>query len=498
MVELPNEIYTGAQVRGLDRTAIEVFGIPSYELMCRAGQAALDCLARHWPTAAELTIVCGAGNNAGDGYVLARLAAATGSKVHVLTLVPPDRLTGDALRAYEDFTAAGGVAGSFDSGRPLAGEVIVDALLGTGLDRQVEGRFAQAIAAINGAQMPVFALDIPSGLHADTGLPLGTAVSADVTITFVGLKQGFYLGEGLERCGWLEFADLGIPAEAHAEVSPPLRRLDVACIRAALPPRRRSAHKGSHGSVLLVGGAPGMSGAIRLAAEAALRAGAGLVRVASHEDSAAIVTAGRPEIMCHSVAEGGDLAPLAAQSDVIVLGPGLGRSDWARALWQASLEAGLALVIDADGLNELAEAPQQRDNWILTPHPGEAGRLLGTDSRSVQADRLAAVRSLTERYGGVAVLKGAGSLVADATEKPVSVCDRGNPGMATAGMGDVLSGVLGALLAQGASLRTAAEAGVYIHAAAGDEAAGRGERGLIAGDLMPLIRRWSNPFQPRS
>lgn len=493
MVELPNEVYTGAQVRKLDRTAIEVFGIPSYELMCRAGQDALDCLKRHWPTASELSIVCGAGNNAGDGYVLARLATAVGLSVRVLSIVPADRLKGDALQAYEDFTAAGGVAEAFEAAQPLAGEVIVDALLGTGLDRVVEGRFAEAIGAINAAHAPVLALDIPSGLHADTGLPLGVAVSANVTITFVGLKQGLYLGEGMDHCGWLAFAGLGVPAQAHAEISPPLRRLDATCISAALPPRRRSAHKGVHGSVLLVGGAPGMSGAIRLAAEAALRAGAGLVRVASHADSAAVVTAGRPEIMCYSVAGGSDLAPLVAQSDAIVLGPGLGRSDWARALWKASLAAGLPLVIDADGLNELADAPEKRDNWILTPHPGEAGRLLGTDSSTVQADRLTAVGDLAARYGGVAVLKGAGSLIAAAQEPCVSVCDRGNPGMASAGMGDVLSGVLGALLVQGASLRAAAEVGVYIHASAGDEAGGSGERGLIAGDLMPFIRKWANP-----
>ncbi|NIR61134.1 MAG: NAD(P)H-hydrate dehydratase, partial [Gammaproteobacteria bacterium] len=441
MIELPTEIYLGAQVRDLDRTAIEVFGIPSYDLMCRAAQAALDCLSRHWPSASELTILCGAGNNAGDGYVLARLAAASGTNVRVLSLVPADRLGGDALRAYEDFTAAGGIAEAFDAAEPLTGELLVDALLGTGLDRLVEGRFAEAVAAINGARAPVLALDIPSGLHADTGLPLGVAVSADVTITFVGLKQGLYLGEGMDRRGWLEFAGLGVPAQAYVEVSGPLRRLDAGCIRQALPPRRRTAHKGAHGSLLLVGGAPGMSGAIRLAAEAALRAGAGLVRVASHADSAGIVTAGRPEIMCHAVAGADELGPLLAQSDAIVLGPGLGRSDWAQSLWQASLAADLPLVIDADGLNELADAPQKRDSWILTPHPGEAGRLLGTATGAVQADRLGAVRALAGRYGGLAVLKGAGSLIAAADEVPVSVCDRGNPGMATAGMGDVLSGV---------------------------------------------------------
>ncbi len=493
MTELPKEIYTGAQVRELDRTAIEALGIPSYELMCRAGQAALDCLRRHWPRAVQLTIFCGAGNNAGDGYVLARLAAAAGLSAQVVSLVPGERLKGDARTAYDDFLAAGADTPLPHGPVPVDGSVIVDALLGTGIDRPVEGRFAEVIAGINEAGGPVLALDIPSGLHADTGLPLGSAVCADVTITFVGLKQGFYVGRGIDYCGRIAFDGLGIPSEAHAALTAPLRRLDAHCIDAALPPRRRSAHKGTHGSLLLVGGAPGMPGAIRLAAEAALRAGAGLVRVASHADSAAVVTAGRPEIMCHAVAGPDELAPLIAQSDAIVLGPGLGRSDWARALCHASLASRLPVVLDADGLNTLAEAPEQRENWILTPHPGEAGRLLGSDSGAVQADRLGAVKAVAERYEGVAVLKGAGSLIATAQALPVSVCDRGNPGMATAGMGDVLAGVIGALLVQGARLREAAEAGVYIHAAAGDEAAGAGERGLIAGDLMPWIRKWANP-----
>ena len=495
MVELPNEIYTSVQVRGLDRVAIEEFAIPGYELMCRAGEAALDCLRGRWPAARELTIVCGSGNNAGDGYVVARLAIRNGFSVRVLSLVPGERLGGDALRAYRDFEAAGGTARPCDgdSGMALSGDIIVDALLGTGLDRPLEGRFADAVAAINAAGVPVLALDIPSGLHADTGLPLGRAVRATATITFVGLKLGLFLGRGIDYRGTLEFAGLGVPAQAYAAVAAPLQRLDRRCIRRALQPRQRSAHKGSHGSLLLIGGAPGMSGAIRLAAEAALRAGAGLVRVATHPDSVATVTAGRPEIMCHAVTAPGELVGLIAVSDSLVIGPGLGRSEWARQLWDAGLDAGLPVVLDADGLNLLAAAPERRANWILTPHPGEAGRLLGVDAAAIQTDRLAAVQELARRYDGIAVLKGAGSLIAGRSDGAVSLCDRGNPGMATAGMGDVLAGVLGALLAQRAEPRLAADAGVYLHARAGDDAAEAGERGLLAGDLVPLIRRWVNP-----
>jgi NAD(P)H-hydrate epimerase len=493
MIELSNKIYTAAQVRGLDRTAIEVYGMPGYELMCRAGEAALAALRRNWPDAAELTVVCGAGNNAGDGYVLARLALGEGYRVHVLALVAGERLGGDALRAYDDFVLAGGRAQPFAAEAGLIGDVVVDALLGTGLDRPVEGPFADAIAAINAAGSPVLALDVPSGLDADTGLALGRAVQADVTLTFVGLKQGLFLGDGIDYRGRLELADLGVPAQAHVEVAAPLQRLGHASVARALPRRPRTAHKGANGRLLLVGGAPGMAGAIRLAAEAALRVGAGLVRVATHPDSVLAVGAGRPEIMCHGVAEAGGLTELVAQSDALVLGPGLGRSAWAQSLWSAAIGAGRPLVVDADGLNLLASEPDRRGQWILTPHPGEAGRLLGRETRDVQADRLGAARELAARYAGIAVLKGAGTLIAAPGDEPVSVCDLGNPGMATAGMGDVLAGVIGGILVQCRDNRLAAEAGVLVHAAAGDEAAADGERGLLAGDLMAAIRRWANP-----
>lgn len=493
MVELPRKIFSASQVRGLDRTAIQVYGIPSYELMCRAGQAALDVVRRRWPVAEQLTIFCGAGNNAGDGYVLARLALSAGYQVQLLAVVPGDRLSGDALRAHQDFVAAGGRAAGFESGLAPGGDLLVDALLGTGLDRALDGAFAEAVAAINAAGCPVLALDIPSGLHADTGLPLGTAVQASATLSFVGLKLGLFLGEAVDYCGELELADLGVPAQAYAEVAAPLHRLQRACLAEALPRRRRTAHKGSHGALLLVGGSPGMSGAIRLAAEAALRTGAGLVRVATHPDSIGSVGAGRPEIMCHVVAAGAELEPLITRSNAIVVGPGLGRGDWARSLWEAALASELPLVVDADGLNLLAAAPRRRDGWILTPHPGEAGRLLDITAGEVQADRLGAVRELASRCGGTVVLKGAGTLVAGPDAGAVSVCDLGNPGMGTAGMGDLLSGIIGAIVGQAADNRLAAEAGVYLHAAAGDEAAGAGERGLLAGDLMPLIRKWANP-----
>ncbi len=493
MIELPEEIYSVAQVAELDRSAIDRLDITGYELMCRAGEVALEAVGRHWPSAPSLTILCGAGNNAGDGYVLARLAADREVGVRVIAVAPPERLTGTAASAWEAFEAGGGSVEAFSQGISLGEGVIVDGLLGTGLDRALDGAFLDAVTAINVAENPVFALDIPTGLDGDTGMPMGAAVHADVTTTFVGLKAGLFLGQALDYRGILEFSGLGIPDEVYAPHRAVLERLSLATLREALPPRRPSAHKGSHGSLLLIGGSPGMPGAIRLSAEAALRAGAGLVRVATHPDGAGQVAAARPEIMCQGIDDPSDLGTLIDKVDAVVLGPGLGQSSWGRSLMERVLVAGLPMVLDADGLNLLAEQPVERGNWILTPHPGEAARLLRREVTEIQSERLRAVQDLADRYQCVSILKGAGSLVAKPGGLNVAVCDRGNSGMATAGMGDVLSGVVGAILVQTANLPLAARAGVLLHALAGDAAVTDGQRGLLARDLMPHIRRWANP-----
>lgn len=493
MVELPEEIYAAEQVRELDRAALDCLDISAYELMCRAGTAALECVQRRWPQTSRLSIFCGAGNNAGDGYVLARLAAASGIDVRVIAVTLPDRLTGAAATAWNDFASAGGKVESLPDELSFADDVIVDGLLGTGLDRDLRGAYLTVVTAINAAPNPVLALDIPTGLHADTGMPSGVAVHADVTMTFVGLKAGLFLGLAPDYCGTLEFSDLEIPLEAYGQQRPVLERLSLRTLHEALPSRRPSSHKGAHGSLLLVGGSPGMAGAILLAAEGALRAGAGLVRVATHRDSAAAMVAARPEIMSQGVDAPADLEPLIATADAAVLGPGLGQSAWAGGLMERLLASDLPIVLDADGLNLLAEHPGQRGNWILTPHPGEAARLLHRDVAAIQADRLQAVLDLVDRYQGSVVLKGAGSLIASPGDSPVAVCDHGNPGMATAGMGDVLAGIIGALRVQTADELVALRAGVLLHALAGDAAVTDGQRGLLARDLMPHIRRWANP-----
>ena len=285
--ELPKDIYKADEVRALDKIAIKELAISSYELMCRAGEAAFEALQTHWPHARSVAVVCGGGNNAGDGYVVARLALQQGFEVCVVAVVATEHLTGDAEHAWKDYCQSGGAVESPPDRQGLlrfltdissASDVIVDGLLGTGLTRDLEGDFLDAVCAINTGSSPVLALDIPTGLHADTGLPLGDAVLADVTVTFIGLKRGLFLGVAPDYRGRIEFSSLGIPDSIDLDPLPTdLRRLTPSLLKASLPPRAPTTHKGDNGSVLLVGGAPGMPGAIRLAAEAALRAGAGLV-----------------------------------------------------------------------------------------------------------------------------------------------------------------------------------------------------------------------------
>jgi hydroxyethylthiazole kinase-like uncharacterized protein yjeF len=491
MDTLPRNVFSAGQVRAMDRFAIERLGIAGYTLMTRAGEAALDLLVESWPAARRVVVLCGAGNNGGDGYVLARLAGAAGLSVSTAALCDVTSLKGDAARAYADFSAAGGIAGQFTPGILEDGDVIVDALLGTGLDREVSGALAACIEAVNACGKPVLALDVPSGLNADDGRVMGCAVRAERSITFVGLKSGLFLGAAPDHVGLLTFARLGIDPEVA--VGPPvLVRAGADEVARALPARRRGAHKGDNGRVLVVGGDAGMPGAVRLAAEAALRAGAGLVTVATRPENVAAVVGNRPEIICHGVGSEAAARPLMAAADVVAIGPGLGQSDWSRGLLEAALASGKPLVVDADALNLLAQSPWRGAQWVLTPHPGEAGRLLGSDVARIQADRLAALRALAERYGGTVVLKGAGSLVLGPSGQPW-VCDAGNPGMATAGMGDVLTGVIAGFAAQCRDLELAAVAGTWTHAHAGDLAAAAGMRGLLASDVLAQLRACVNP-----
>jgi ADP-dependent NAD(P)H-hydrate dehydratase / NAD(P)H-hydrate epimerase len=499
MTSLPTEVFAAAELRALDRYAVQQFGIPGYTLMCHAGEAALATLRSCWPAAQRILVACGPGNNGGDGYVLARLARSQGLHVDVLSIGEPAQLEGEARQAYSDYLAAGGIVrpwtgAASDSELLVPAEVIVDALFGIGLARTVQGKAAALIDAINASTAHVLALDIPSGVHADTGQALGVAVHAERTISFIGLKAGFYLGNGPDYTGTVMFDSLELSTQIFRQAAPLLLRIDEQRVKTLLPPRKRTAHKGQQGSVLIIGGGIGMAGAARMSGEAALRSGAGLVTIATHPENVAAVIAGRPELMCRGVTGRADLQPLIERADLIAIGPGLGRDDWAQSVFEIALAAEQRKVIDADGLNLLSNSPSRRANWILTPHPGEAGRLLGMSNAEVQRDRLKAVRSIADRYGGVVVLKGAGTLVATAGGTP-AVCDHGNPGMASPGMGDVLTGVIAGMAAQIPDLTAAAEIGVLVHAMAGDMAARHGERGLLASDLFNYLPACVNPAQ---
>ncbi|TVQ94691.1 MAG: NAD(P)H-hydrate dehydratase [Chromatiaceae bacterium] len=498
---LPHALYRAAQVRALDAVAIERHGIPGEVLMERAGAAAFALLRARWPGARRLVVLAGAGNNGGDGYVVARLALAAGWQVRLLQCGDHARLHGAALTAAQAYAAVGGSTAPY-AGLPRDCDLICDALLGTGLQRPVTSRWAEAIAACNASSAPVLALDLPSGLDADTGQVLGVAVRAAATISFIGLKQGLFTGCGPDQTGRVHFAGLRVPAAIYATEILSARRIDWAREGPRLPPRRPGTHKGECGYVLVLGGAPGMSGAVRLCGAAALRAGAGLVTVATHPAHAALVNLTCPELMVQPLGDPAGLATVAARADVIAIGPGLGQDDWAQGLLAAALTLGRPLVVDADALNLLALAPDRagrRDDWVLTPHPREAARLLGASVATVESDRFAAVAALQARYGGTVVLKGAGSLVRGPGSYSPAVCTDGNPGMATAGMGDALTGIIAALIAQArgragpdepvaALLEPAASAGVCLHAAAGDRAARDGQRGLLASDLIESVR----------
>ncbi|MDY7115657.1 NAD(P)H-hydrate dehydratase [Halomonas sp. SSL-5] len=486
-------LYRAEQVRELDRRTI-AGGIAGFALMQRASAAAWQCLRERWPEVRSLTVLCGAGNNGGDGHVLAALAAAEGLAVQRILLKEVDELSGDARRAADMATAAGVGAEPWRPGMAFSGQLLVDALLGTGLDGEVRGDFREAIAAVNASAKPVLAIDIPSGLHADSGAVLGEAVRAAATVTFIGDKLGLHTGAAADHVGELAFRALGVDALAAVDLVPAAELLDESLLRDWLPARRRATHKGDCGHALILGGAPGFGGAALLAAEACGRLGAGKVSLATALQHVTASLVRRPEVMVHGVRGAGDLDELPTLADVLVVGPGLGLGSWGQGLLQAALAAGKPLVVDADGLNLLAVhyPGTRRDDWILTPHPGEAARLLGCSTAEVEADRPAAARALRERFGGVIILKGAGSLIAG--PGGMAVCPFGNPGMASGGMGDALSGMLGALLAQGVPLESAARLGVLVHARAADLAAAEaGERGLLAGDLASYARIMVNP-----
>lgn len=479
-MSLPVKVYTAGEIRKLDRVAIESFGIPGITLMKRAGRSAFNVLLRRWPDVRTLTIFCGGGNNAGDGYVVAALAVEAGLDVQLLPIGDVEKLTGDAASA-RDWASSVGVSWE-DSGSAIEGEVVVDALIGTGVSEGIRAEYAVAIEAINAVNVPVLAIDLPSGISADTGVALGAAVRADVTVTFIGKKLGLFTGDGIDHAGEVVFDSLEVPDGAYGEVQ------GITVMSSPRPTRRpRSSHKNQFGHVLIIGGDIGMGGAVLLAGEAALRTGAGLVTVLTRVENCSAIIARRPELMVRGVEEGDLIEDRLEACNVVAIGPGLGTDPWGEQLLAKALGTGKPIVIDADALNLIAAShakgvvinvPAQS---VMTPHPGEAARLL--DQPPVR-DRPAAACELSLRFDNVVVLKGAGSFVARGGELQ-GICTAGNPGLATAGSGDVLTGIIASFIAQGRDLVSAAQAGVCLHAEAGDVARDRlAPRPIVASDII--------------
>ncbi len=485
MHSLPSFLYTPDAVRRLDQAAIRDYNIAGYTLMRRAGRAVLDILTERYPQAQKILVLCGAGNNAGDGYVIARLAQQQGMNVRVVSLIDPEKLQGDARQAYQQWHELA-VLSVNDVALIEEADVIVDALLGTGLTRELEGAWLNWVDAINYSEKAVIAVDVPSGLDALTGSIKGTAICADITVSFIGLKVGMFTSSGKACCGEVLFDSLGVPEAVYDDEPAVAELLSSECV---LAKRRHDSHKGLYGHVLIVGGNTGMPGAVILSAKAALRAGAGCVSVVTRPEHITAVATACPEAMVHGSVNGELPESLSEKISVITIGPGLGRDAWAHRLLMQTIALDLPMVLDADALNLVAENNIQiKMSHIITPHPGEAAHLLSVKSSSdIQADRFSAIRQLYERVQAVVVLKGSGTLIYDGEQ--LSVCPYGNPAMAVAGMGDVLTGVIAAFAAQGMSLNQAATVGVCIHALAGDLAAGGDSRGVLASDVIDAIRQ---------
>ena len=483
----PTHLYSAEQSQALDRLAIEHFGIPSYLLMKRAAFYSWQQIKTHFADSDRLIVLCGSGNNGGDGFMLAQYAKLAGKEVELYLYGSADKIRHDALLAYQEWREIGGQVHNLADLEPTqiaANWLLIDALFGTGLDRPLSSELCQLLQKLTQTAAPICALDVPSGLNANSGQIMGFAMPAQLTCSFISEKFGFYCNQGPDTCGRLTYSDLGLRQDApeiFQQISPLANSQGFEFWKKRLPKRANNAHKGTLGTALLIGGNHTMMGAIQLAAKAALESGCGLCKVITQAEHSTAITAQQPEVMSYNNSA---LSPLLATATAIAIGPGLGTDDWAQRLWQTTSQAPISLVIDADALNILAKNSnwQARQNVVFTPHPGEAARLLGISIEEVQNDRIAAIKALQSKYGGTFVLKGNGSLIYNG--KQMELCTDGNPGMARGGMGDVLTGTIVSLLAQGMETFEAACLGVYLHANAGDTLAQKkGLAGVIPSQL---------------
>jgi ADP-dependent NAD(P)H-hydrate dehydratase / NAD(P)H-hydrate epimerase len=505
-------VTTAAEMRQLDRLAIELYGIPGIVLMENAGAQVARILWQEYPDlqSRRVAVLCGRGNNGGDGFVIARYLHNSRVPVDVFIIGEPGDISGDAGVHLHMLQRTGMVPESVRTpefakeigARLVDYDVLIDALLGTGLKAEVGGMFQLIIAAMNAAGRPIVAVDLPSGLSADGGTLLGDYVRADLTVTLALPKRGLLLYPAAEYVGRLVVVDIGFPAAVREHAMIPCHTLEGHVIAAQLQARHADTHKGTYGHVLLVAGSTGKTGAGALASMAALRTGAGLVSFALPHSLNAAMEAKLTEVMTIPLPEvepgvlGGEATPRIIEAlegkSALVLGPGLGtRPETVRCVHEVLRQVGIPIVLDADGLNALPPDPEDigdiKAPLVLTPHPGELARLLRTTTAAIQADRLTVAQETASAWKAVVVLKGAHTVIAG-PEGTLYINLTGNPGMATAGSGDVLSGMIGALLGQGYTPSIAAQIAVHAHGLAGDlAAAATGERSLIAGDLVETL-----------
>lgn len=478
------KLYSAEQSKQLDQLAQS--HIPGILLMKRAAMFAYKTLNHLTPKTNHLLVIAGTGNNGGDGLMLAQYALIEGMDVEVVLLGEPSQLKGDARQVWQECQAIGLTHTPLTQNVLDKADVIIDAVLGIGLNKPVTGELAQQFQQINDAHKPVLALDVPSGLSADSGTILGTAIQASNTCTFISHKPGLYTAQGTDTAGKIYFSDLFIPNNLYAHQSYLAQSHSIHYWLKKRPPLRAAAHKGSQGSLLLIGGNRNMMGAIQLAGMAALKSGAGLVKILTQLEHCLAITQAQPELMVYDADAPHQLAPLLESTKAIAIGPGLGQDDWAQQLWQQIIPINLAKVVDADALNLLAKSPQKRDDWVLTPHPGEAARLLNTTTQAIQSERFAAIRQLQATYGGVIILKGNGTLIFDGEH--MELCTAGNAGMAVGGMGDVLTGALVSFIGQGMSLFDAACLAVNCHAQSGDLLANqKSQAGILPTDVIETL-----------
>lgn len=498
MQNLPDKLYSVDSVVRLERVAINQFNIPAYELMKRAGDAVFQVLKTKYSQHKKILVLCGAGNNAGDGYVVARLARQAGLDVRVISLIDPASLKNEAQLAYQDWLsiAENTVAANTTAEISLIDEadIIIDALLGTGLTREVSAEWASWINAVNRLAIPVIAVDIPSGLIADTGAIAGSAVEADHTVCFIGLKQGMFTAQAKDVCGEIVFDDLALPDDVYSHVEADARLIQTTDY-SLLPKRKSSSNKGNFGHVLIVGGNDGMPGAVILAAKAALRTGAGLVTILTVASNIEAISLAVPESMVKSCDASTAIEVLTdtfvKSITHIAIGMGLGKDDWSLELLRVCASLNKPMLVDADALNQIAmHGIKIISSLVITPHPGEAARLLSNEkvlnSADIQSNRFVAVKKLYDLFSDskacVVVLKGSGTLIFD--NHSTKVCSLGNAAMAAPGMGDVLSGIVIALMAQGIDTSDAAELAVCLHASAAQSVTQGRTRGLLASDVI--------------